>query len=458
MKKSLKKTTLTAIFALSALAASADDWYLSESVLQGTETWDWSNGENWGQSSSTAKPSADTNLWIIGETNGKNKSTLSSGFTANELKFTNSGNMDINWASYDSGSGNANITLNKLTFDNTGSLNSTYIKLSTTKTRETGETTVDKDGKTVNITKTVNQTLTINGDINVIAGTEAAQTIDMYSNGGKYAFHVKGDLNITNKKATDNFIWTGETVIDGVINMKSADAEKSGAKLQLQLWNQTIGGLSDCGEKNVHVISTQWGGGVTFKNKTNQTWSGTIVNKKMELRYAGTAMQRLEVVSGEFDNVRISNGRLELAMSSSAVNGNFSISGGVFDNDGEINFVDASFGGGKVNFDNAADKINVLGTAMKNASGNLEIDFNGLVIEADKVYEIISAALVDSSFKSDASDIIGSGYDSDKFLLNFAWAGTTLTATFTSTVPEPATVAAILGAIALAFAAYRRRK
>ena len=88
----------------------------------------------------------------------------------------------------------------------------------------------------------------------------------------------------------------------------------------------------------------------------------------------------------------------------------------------------------------------------------MEIDFTGLVIEADKAYEIITAAILDSSFKSDASDIIGSGYDSSKYLLKFAWADTTLTATFTSAVPEPATVAAILGAIALAFAAYRRRK
>ena len=386
------------------------------------------------------------------DTNGTNKSTLGSGFTANELKFTNSGNMDINWASYDSGSGNANITLNTLTFDNTGSVNSTYIKLYTTETRKVAQ----PDGSEKKVT--VNQTLTINGDLNVIAGTEAAQTIDMSSNGGKYAFHVKGNLNITNKKATDNFIWTGETVIDGVINMKSADADKSGAKLQLQLWWQTAGGLSDCGEKNVHVISTHWGGGVTFTNKTDQTWSGTILGKAMGLSYAGTATQRLEVVSGEFNNVSVSNGRLELAMSSSAVNGNLSLSGGVFDNDGEINFVDASFGKGKINFDNAADKINISGTAKKNASGNLEIDFTGLVIEADKAYEIITAAILDSSFKSDASDIIGSGYDSSKYLLKFAWADTTLTATFTSAVPEPATVAAILGAIALAFAAYRRRK
>ena len=450
MKKSLKKTTLTAIFALSALAASADDWYLPESVLQSTETWDWSNGENWGQTS-TAKPSADTNLFISFDTNGTNKSTLSSGFTANELKFTNSGNMDINWASYDSGSGNANITLNTLTFDNTESVNSTNINLYTTETRKVAQ----PDGSEKNVA--VNQTLTINGDLNVIAGTEAAQIIYMSSAHG-HGVHILGNLNITNKKATDNFIWTGPTVIDGVINMKSADADKSGAKLQLQLWWQTAGGLSDCGEKNVHVISTHWGGGVTFTNKTDQTWSGTILGKAMGLSYEGTAKQRLEVVSGEFNNVSVSKGRLELAMSSSAVNGNFSISGGVFDNDGEINFVDASFGGGKINFDNAADKINVSGTAKKNASGTLEIDFSGLVIEADKAYEIISAAVLDSSFKSDASDIIGSGYDSDKFLLNFAWADNTLTAKFTSAVPEPATVAAILGAIALAFAAYRRRK
>ena len=451
MKKSLKKTTLTAIFALSALAASADDWYLKESVLQSTDTWDWADGTNWGQTS-TAKPSADTNLFIMFDTNGTNKSTLGSGFTANELKFTNSGNMDINWASYDSGSGDANITLNTLTFDNTGSVNSTYIKLYTTETRKVAQ----PDGSEKKVT--VNQTLTINEDLNVIAGTEAAQIIDMSSNGGKYAFHVKGNLNITNKKATDNFIWTGETVIDGVINMKSADADKSGAKLQLQLWWQTAGGLSDCGEKNVHVISTHWGGGVTFTNKTDQTWSGTILGKAMGLSYAGTAKQRLEVVSGEFNNVSVYNGRLELAMSSSAVNGNLFLSGGVFDNDGEINFVDASFGKGKINFDNAADKINISGTAKKNASGDLEIDFTGLVIEADKAYEIITAAILDSSFKSDASDIIGSGYDSSKYLLKFAWADTTLTATFTSAVPEPATVAAILGAIALAFAAYRRRK
>ena len=43
-------------------------------------------------------------------------------------------------------------------------------------------------------------------------------------------------------------------------------------------------------------------------------------------------------------------------------------------------------------------------------------------------------------------------------LASLGWKDGTFTASITSAVPEPATVAAILGVFALAFAAYRRRR
>ncbi|PWL67585.1 MAG: hypothetical protein DBY30_03935, partial [Verrucomicrobia bacterium] len=74
----------------------------------------------------------------------------------------------------------------------------------------------------------------------------------------------------------------------------------------------------------------------------------------------------------------------------------------------------------------------------------------------NNVFDLITANALEGSFSSDANDDFEA-----KNLLNaiadFAWVGNTLTVTF-SQVPEPAAVAALIGAFALGVAAWRRRR
>ena len=107
------------------------------------------------------------------------------------------------------------------------------------------------------------------------------------------------------------------------------------------------------------------------------------------------------------------------------------------------------------------DKITIDGTFTKSAEGKIGVDFSGLdaallIEDGNNVFDLITANALEGLFSSDANDDFEA-----KNLLNaiadFAWVGNTLTVTF-SQVPEPAAVAALIGAFALGVAAWRRRR
>ena len=85
-------------------------------------------------------------------------------------------------------------------------------------------------------------------------------------------------------------------------------------------------------------------------------------------------------------------------------------------------------------------------------------DFDSFLGEGETSlqYNIISFTTEGSSF--DATTVICSDSQLKGKIDLFEAAGTTSVMLTIAAVPEPATVAAILGAVALAFAAYRRRK
>lgn len=92
-----------------------------------------------------------------------------------------------------------------------------------------------------------------------------------------------------------------------------------------------------------------------------------------------------------------------------------------------------------------------------------ELDLSAF--EADKVFngdefQLISSSSGDFGYtdKYDATYIYNGKKIGDSLAYEFFVLNNTLGVKLTGTVPEPATVAAILGAVALAFAAYRRRK
>ena len=85
-------------------------------------------------------------------------------------------------------------------------------------------------------------------------------------------------------------------------------------------------------------------------------------------------------------------------------------------------------------------------------------DFDSFLGEGETSlqYKIISFTTEGSSF--DATTVICSDSQLKGKIDLFEVAGTTSVMLTIAAVPEPATVAAILGAVVLAFAAYRRRK
>ena len=87
----------------------------------------------------------------------------------------------------------------------------------------------------------------------------------------------------------------------------------------------------------------------------------------------------------------------------------------------------------------------------------IEIDFDGLN-GADYIgdtFDLITAGSLEGFNTDDAnSDFIAK--DLSGALANFAWDGNNLSVTFTQ-VPEPAAIAAVIGAAALLFALRRKR-
>ena len=103
--------------------------------------------------------------------------------------------------------------------------------------------------------------------------------------------------------------------------------------------------------------------------------------------------------------------------------------------------------------------VKIEGTFAKAGEGKIGIDFAGfdpsVCIEDGMVLELITANALEG-FSDDADEDFLAKNLANGFA-DFEWAGNTLTVSF-SAVPEPAAIAAIIGAAALAIAAARRRK
>lgn len=107
------------------------------------------------------------------------------------------------------------------------------------------------------------------------------------------------------------------------------------------------------------------------------------------------------------------------------------------------------------------DMIRIDGAFVKSGDGKIGVDFDGfdptVFIKDGSMLDLISASEMErEGFSADANDDFYAKNLTNGFA-NFEWNGDILTVSF-SNVPEPATVAAILGGLALAAAALRRRK
>ena len=213
-----------------------------------------------------------------------------------------------------------------------------------------------------------------------------------------------------------------------------------------------------------------------FTNKEDCDFSGTFTEKPssdvttvMSVKMAGEngKKQIIRADSAFTGTVEVESGTL--IIHSTAVLGKLTMTGGGFGGiEGGVSVSGAEWFGGDIVFHNTetffgglADKITIDGTFTKSAEGKIGVDFSGLdasglIDEGNNVFDLITANALEGSFSSDANDDFEA-----KNLLNaiadFAWVGNTLTVTF-SQVPEPAAVAALIGAFALGVAAWKRRR
>ena len=338
-----------------------------------------------------------------------------------------------------------------------------------------------------------------NGDIKV------GDPVSIYDVTGVKSLTVTGDINLHGNVTFKTNVWNEDAMashseyspdilVQGVVRMTQSDGGEKPIwdllyRTRTISWNNSkpavpaidtfvkIGGLEGNGtiSNDSQTIDSSTVK-LIFTNKEDCDFSGTFTENRsstiktvMSVKMAGEngKKQIIRADSAFTGTVEVESGTL--IMHSTTALGKLTMTGGGFGGiEGGVIVSGAEWLGGDIVFHNTetffgglADKITVEGTFTKSAEGKIGVDFSGLdaaslIEEGNNVFDLITANAFEGSFSSDANDDFEA-----KNLLNaiadFAWAGNTLTVTF-SQVPEPAAIAALFGALALGLAALRRRR
>ena len=343
------------------------------------------------------------------------------------------------------------------------------------------------------------------GICKMTAGDNIGQDTTMNESACMKYLTVTGDFNIVGESIVGLNVWNEDATavhsenmpdiaIDGVVRMTpSSDGKLPTLNLLNRVatinWSPTkpapgatntfikVGGLDGRGNlsNNSQTLDASTVK-LIFTNKEDCDFSGTFTENRsdsiktvMSVKMAGENGKRqiIRADSAFTGTVEVESG--VLIIHSTAALGKLTMTGGGFGGiEGGVTVSGAEWFGGDIVFHNTetffgglADKITIDGTFTKSAEGKIGVDFSGLdasglIDEGNNVFDLITANALEGSFSSDANDDFEA-----KNLLNaiadFAWVGNTLTVTF-SQVPEPAAVAALIGAFALGVAAWRRRR
>lgn len=197
-----------------------------------------------------------------------------------------------------------------------------------------------------------------------------------------------------------------------------------------------------------------------ISNKHNYWNSNPVANKTINITKTGAGSQYFtNKTRVELTSVRVSEGVIGMAAS---LDRDLVLDGGYFSMTvGNLSATNIEWNAGGLIFDKTAldngYKIELSGELLKMGDGPIEIDFDGLDGSKyiGKRYELISSPSGIGTLDSDANvDFIAT--DLTGALADFAWNDNILSVTFTN-VPEPASIAALFGLAALAFAVRRRK-
>ena len=305
-----------------------------------------------------------------------------------------------------------------------------------------------------------------------------------------------------------------ETVnIGGVVNLVKSDSTFTVVRAALNNpeYNSTQkwGGLKGTGI--VFIEGASWSGyakynsafnaDITLTNKADQTFTGEVkygnindggftntteIHLTLDAENASATQTITLGGSKSFTTVSVKNGTLiysapaaaeSLTVSggtlllshSDTTQGDLTISGGSFGatmDNGSAKVKSLAYSGGKLVFATEGiygglpNSIAVEGKFSKDTLEKIVIDFSGLDAET-LIGEPAMTLITAGSFEGMSTSVDADEYFAAENLINaiadFAWNGNSLTVAFAQ-VPEPAAIAAVFGALALALAARRRGK
>ena len=439
------KKVCTPLALVAAAALSAQTYDTTFTGASGTD-YDWSNSANW----SNGVPTESSNILIESEGLSKNnlnlgddvvkvgsvvwnvvgsaagQKSISGTLKADSLTINGGNFFSQFWAT-------SNATLDITNVAGTGVLtlnseNSLYFKMPLVKADylnvNQNATIEDEAGGSFASPKLlVNKVATLNGNGRIVGtGTSANSELYMSFGGLAGTGTINGASNANAAKGYIEFTNTAKSRFDGKIL------------------------LSD---------SSFWGGGS---------------NKEIHLVMNGSSVQEFSNTASTISSVTVNSGEISMVAQNA---GALYLHGGklsVFNDDmaqvgNVLNADSLAWGAGTVKLGiglTGNDSISLSGALSKSGSGDLKLElvfadgvaqmFEDLGEDLNAEYTLISYDSNEGVAAGDVSIIAPSGF---KYTLNFGENALTLNV---SAVPEPATVAAILGALALGLALYRRRK
>lgn len=213
--------------------------------------------------------------------------------------------------------------------------------------------------------------------------------------------------------------------------------------------------------------------GIVTNSLTADDSDGSAITTTMNVVMNGSAKQVLSGDNSFNGYIQVESGTLVLRTVSGASHGKLTINGGKIGAITNITVSSAEWNGGGISFINSDDAIamqtpetiTIKGDFLKSGAGKIMMDFNNFdtigLVDEDIWFDLIYVDGETLGFADEANDdFYATNLDT---YADFQWVdgedglGKVLQVSFTS-VPEPAELAIVIGAIALSMAVFRRRR
>lgn len=305
------------------------------------------------------------------------------------------------------------------------------------------------------------ETVNIGGVVNLVKSDSTFTVVRAALNNPEYNSTQKwGGLKGTGIVFIEGASWSGNAKYNSAFNADITLTNKADQTFtgEVKYGNINDGGFTNTTEIHLTLDAENASATQTINLRGSKSFT-TVSVKNGTLIYSAPAAAESLTVSG---------GTLLLSYSDTT-QGDLTISGGSFGatmDNGSAKVKSLTYSGGKLVFATEGiygglpNSIAVEGKFSKDTLEKIVIDFSGLDAET-LIGEPAMTLITAGSFEGMSTSVDADEYFAAENLINaiadFAWNGNSLTVAFAQ-VPEPAAIAAVFGALALALAARRRGK